>query len=260
MSAVVGTEQYLTYFNNPVGVRQGGIGSALAGGSVIGSLIAGFLSDRFGRRDAIFFSCSFWIIGTAIQTAVQNWEMLLVGRIINGVTVGVTSSQVPVYLAEISRHDKRGSIILIQQIAIDVGFTIYFFVGYGCSFIPGPASFRTTWGVQFVPCALLMLGLPFLPESPRWLASKDRVEEAMSVLAKIQANGNTQDATVIAEWNEIISTLDIERDVGPGWRKFVFNGMWKRTLVGFMVQALQQLAGAVCPCVRPLPNLCMTFR
>lgn len=70
--------------------------------------------------------------------------MLLAGRIMNGVTVGITSSQVPVYLAKIAKHDKRGSIIIIQQLAIDVGFTIYFFVGYACSFIPGLGSFRAT--------------------------------------------------------------------------------------------------------------------
>jgi MFS family permease len=92
-----------------------------------------------GRRDAIWYSCVFWLIGTFLQTAVQDWKMLVAGRIINGLTVGVTSSQVPVYLAEISKVETRGSIIMTQRVAINVGFTIYFFVGYGCSFIPGPA-------------------------------------------------------------------------------------------------------------------------
>lgn len=245
MSAVVGTQQYLNYFDNPVGAKQGAIGSALAAGSVVGSAIAGYLSDKFGRRDAIWWSCLFWILGTALQAAVQNWQMLLAGRMINGVTVGVTSSQVPVYLAEIAKRDKRGSIIVIQQLAIDVGFTIYFFVGYGCSFIPGPASFRTTWGIQFIPVVILLAGLPFLPESPRWLAAKDCVEEAIRVLACIQADGNTEDVMVLAEWEEITTTIHEERRVGHGWHKYIKNGMWKRTMVGFMVQALQQLTGAV---------------
>ncbi|KAJ4248814.1 hypothetical protein NW762_012652 [Fusarium torreyae] len=244
MSAVVGTNQYLEFFDNPTGARQGAIGSALAAGSVLGSASAGYVSDKIGRRDAIWWSCIFWIAGTIIQTAVQNWQMLLVGRIINGITVGVTSSQVPVYLAEIAKHDKRGSIIVIQQLAIDVGFTVYFFVGYGCSFIAGPASFRTTWSIQFVPCVILMLGLLFLPESPRWLISKDRLDEAITVLANIQSGGNKDDPVVIAEWDEIRNTLRVEREVGRGWRKFVKHGMWHRTLVGFMVQAWQQLAGA----------------
>lgn len=89
-----------------------------------------------------------------------------------------------------------------------------------------------------------MIGLPFLPESPRWLAKVDRTEEAIQVLAAIQANGNIDDPYVIAEYEEIMTVLIAERQAPPGWKKFVLNGMWKRTLAGFSVQAWQQLSGA----------------
>jgi hypothetical protein len=89
-----------------------------------------------------------------------------------------------------------------------------------------------------------MIGLPFLPESPRWLAKVDRTEEAIFVLAAIQANGNIEDPYVIAEYEEIITVLQAERTAPKGWRKFVLNGMWRRTLAGFSVQAWQQLSGA----------------
>ena len=72
-----------------------------------------------------------------------------------------------------------------------------YFVGYGCSFIAGPASFRTAWGIQFVPCLFLIIGLPFLPRSPRWLASKDRTDEAINILARIHAKGNVNDLSLI---------------------------------------------------------------
>ena len=170
--------------------------------------------------------------------------MLIVGRILNGITVGVTSSQVPVYLAEISKKEKRGSIIVIQQLAIEWGILFMFFIGYGCSFIPGPASFRTAWGIQFVPAFCLMIGVPFLPRSPRWLAKVGRTEQAVRVLAKIQANGNEKDPLVLAEWEEITTVLAAEREAAKGWRKFFKNGMWKRTLAGTSVQAWQQLSGA----------------
>jgi hypothetical protein len=116
--------------------------------------------------------------------------------------------------------------------------------GYGCTFIDGPASFRTAWSMQLVPCFFLMIGLPFLPESPRWLAKVDRSEEAIQTLADIQAGGNIDDPTVVAEWEEITTTLAAERSALPGWRKFVYNGMWKRTLAGFSVQMWQQNSGA----------------
>ena len=98
--------------------------------------------------------------------------------------------------------------------------------------------------MQFVPCVLFMIGLPFLPRSPRWLAMVDRTEEAIHVLANIQANGNVDDPYVIAEYEEIVTVLTAERQAPKSWRKFVYNGMWKRTLAGFSVQAWQQLSGA----------------
>jgi MFS family permease len=109
MSAVVGTNQYLEYFDNPHGIVQGSIGSALAAGSVVGSLMAGPISDKFGRRDSIFIACFWRLIGTAVQVACKNFGQLITGRILNGACVGITSSQVPVYLAEIAKPDKRGS-------------------------------------------------------------------------------------------------------------------------------------------------------
>lgn len=224
---------------------QGAIGAALAAGSVVGSIIAGPISDTFGRRDALVYSCIFWLVGTAIQVACTGRGMLIAGRVLNGITVGITSSQVPVYLAEVSKHSQRGSIIIIQQLAIEWGILIMYFIGYGCSFISGAtASFRTAWAMQFVPCVFFMIGLPFLPESPRWLAKVDRTEEAIHVLANIQAGGDLEDPYVIAEYEEIITVLTAERLAPKSWRKFVYNGMWRRTLTGFSVQAWQQLSGA----------------
>lgn len=119
-----------------------------------------------------------------------------------------------------------------------------YFIGYGCTFIDGPASFRTAWGIQFVPAFFMILGLPFLPESPRWLAKMDRSKEAIDILANVQARGDVNDPLVVAEWEEITEVLTAERAAPAGWRKFVYNGMWKRTLAGFTVQMWQQNAGA----------------
>lgn len=244
MSAIVATDQYIAYFDNPHGIIQGAIGSALAAGSVLGSLMAGPISDRWGRRDSIMFACIWWLIGTAVQVATTGIGSLIAGRILNGVCVGITSSQVPVYLAEIAKRERRGRIIIIQQLAIEWGILIMYFIGYGCSFINGTASFRTAWGTQFIPCVFLMIGLPFLPRSPRWLAKVGREDEAIQTLADIQAGGNREDPLVIAEWKEISTVLAIERESQKGWRKFFLKGMWRRTVAGVSVQMWQQLSGA----------------
>jgi hypothetical protein len=119
-----------------------------------------------------------------------------------------------------------------------------YFIGYGCSFIPGTASFRTAWGTQLIPCVILMMGLPFLPRSPRWLAKVGREDEAIQTLADIQAHGNRDDPLVIAEWEEISNAIRAESTAPKGWRKFFQRGMWKRTLAGVSVQAWQQMSGA----------------
>ncbi|RDW69207.1 MFS sugar transporter-like protein [Coleophoma cylindrospora] len=244
MSAIIGTSQYIDYFDHPTTIRQGGITAALAGGSVIGAIVAGPISNKAGRRKVIFFACIWWLLGTSLQAGAVDVAMLVVGRFVNGICVGITSSQVPVYLAEIAQKDKRGSILVIQQWAIEWGIFIMYFIGYGCSFMKGSASFRTAWAMQLVPCVILMAGLPFLPESPRWLAKVGRNEEAIQVLANIQAGGDVGDPIVVAEWEEISTILIAERESEGGWRKYFKNGMWKRTFCGTSVQAWQQLSGA----------------
>ena len=81
----------------------------------------------------------------------------------------------------------------------------------GCSFIAGTNSFRTAWAIQFIPCFFLLAGLPFLPRSPRWLAKVERVDEAIEILARIQAGGDVNDPLVVAEWEEITAILAAER-------------------------------------------------
>ncbi|KXJ95313.1 general substrate transporter [Microdochium bolleyi] len=244
IAALINSEQYIEFFDNPSGVIQGAIGSSMAAGSVIGSLMAGPISDRIGRRDSIMFGCMWWLVGTSVQVATNGTGMLIAGRILNGVCVGITSSQVPVYIAEIAKAEQRGSLVCCQQIAIEVGILIMYFIGFGCTKIPGPASFRTAWAMQFIPCVVLICGLPFLPRSPRWLAKVGRDDEAIQTLADIQADGNINDPKVIAEWEEIATVLAAERESGRGWRKFIRKGMWKRTLAGMSVQAWQQMSGA----------------
>lgn len=74
-------------------------------------------------------ACLWWFAGTAIQVATTSGGMLIAGRMLNGVCVGITSSQVPVYLAEIAKKNQRGSILVIQQLAIEVGILLMFFIG-----------------------------------------------------------------------------------------------------------------------------------
>lgn len=136
MSAINVSQQYLDFFDSPTGVWQGAIGSALAGGSVVGSLAAGPISDKWGRRNSIWFANLWWLIGTAVQVSSQSRGQLIAGRVINGLCIGVTTSQVPVYLAEIAEAKSRGSIVICQQLACEFGILIMYFLSYGCTVSP----------------------------------------------------------------------------------------------------------------------------
>ncbi|KAM5430413.1 high affinity glucose transporter [Microsporum audouinii] len=134
MSAILGTDQYKCYFNQygpgqcggPKPAVQGGITASMAGGSWLGALISGFVSDFLGRKKAIMVGAIIWIIGSVITCAAQNIAMLIVGRIINGLSVGICSAQVPVYISEVAPPTKRGRLVGCQQWAITWGILIMF--------------------------------------------------------------------------------------------------------------------------------------
>ena len=104
--------------------------------------MAGPVSNRIGRRDAIAFACLWWMFGTAVQAGCNGVGMFVAGRFSNGICVGITSSQVPVYLVEITEKERRGSIVVNQQWAIEWGIFIMYFAGYGMRLL---YSFYLPW-------------------------------------------------------------------------------------------------------------------
>ncbi|KAF2085157.1 sugar transporter [Saccharata proteae CBS 121410] len=244
MSAWIGTTQYLDYFDNPNADLQGGITASMSAGSFVGALGAGFLSDRLGRKRSMEIAAFIWLVGSAIQCSAQNVAQLIVGRIINGFTVGIMSSQIPVYLAELSPGRIRGRVVGIQQWAVEWGILIMYLISYGCSKIEGPASFRTAWGIQMVPAAVLIVALLFFPESPRWLASKDRWEECLDTLALLHGRGDPQHPVVQAEYLEVKEAVRIASEADELSVLGLFGPkMWRRTVAGTFVQLWQQLLG-----------------
>ncbi|KAF8429683.1 general substrate transporter [Tirmania nivea] len=252
MSGVLGTNAYKNYFNNPLGSRQGGITAAMPAGSLLGALISSYLGDYFSRKVAIQIGGVIWIIGAIIQAASQNVGMLIAGRIIAGICVGITSSLVPVYQSEIAPKEIRGRIVSLQQWAITWGILIQYFIQYGCSFIGGgpnyptqnPNAFRIPWGIQAIPAVFLVVGMIWFPKSPRWLASKDRWDEALSVLADIHGGGNPNDPKVLAEYKEIEDSIRFDREVAiSSYSALVQPKMAKRVLLGMSIQMWSQLCG-----------------
>ncbi|EME47811.1 hypothetical protein DOTSEDRAFT_69671 [Dothistroma septosporum NZE10] len=251
MSAIIATDPYLCYFNQgpgecvgPTANVQGGITASMAGGSWLASLFSGFLSDAVGRKRAIMVGSVIWIVGCIIVAAAQNIPMLIVGRIINGFCVGICSAQVPVYITEIAPPTKRGRLVGAQQWAITWGILIMFYISYGCSFISGTAAFRVPWALQMIPAVILFLGMIVLPESPRWLATKDKWEECEQVLILTHGNGEPNSPLVAHELEEIKEWLEIERQSQNVSYWELFSPRYiNRTHIGLFTQIWSQLTG-----------------
>lgn len=256
MSAILGTTQYKCYFNQgppttdpsqcqgPRANVQGGITASMAGGSWLAALCSGFISDIFGRKKAIMLGAIIWVIGSIIVSASQNIGMLIVGRIINGFCVGICSAQVPVYISELAPPSKRGRLVGAQQWAITWGILIMFYISYGCSFINGTAAFRLPWALQMIPAILLFIGMCFLPESPRWLARKDRWEDCHAVLTLVHGKGDPNSPFVAKELQDIKDMCEFERNNADASFLELFKpNMINRTHIGVFTQIWSQLTG-----------------
>ncbi|KAJ5812644.1 hypothetical protein N7474_008945 [Penicillium riverlandense] len=245
MSAWIGAQQYMDYFGSPDSNLQGGITASMSAGSFAGAIGAGWLSDHLGRRYALMIASVVWIIGAMVQCSAQNVTHLVAGRVVSGLAVGVTSSQTCVYLSELAPARIRGRIVGMQQWAIEWGILIMFLIAYGCHVgLPGPAAFRVCWGVQAIPGLVLFIALFFFPESPRWLASKERWEEALQTLADLHAKGNREDVAVQVEFEEVQEAVHLAHEAKDLSFLSMFGPrVWKRTLCGMSVQMWQQLLG-----------------
>lgn len=185
-----------------------------------------------------------WIIGSIIQCAAVSVSMLIVGRIINGVAVGLASMIVPVYQSEIAPRNIRGRIVSLQQWAITWGILIQFFIQYGCSKIESNAAFRIPWGIQVVPGVILLAGTTVFPYSPRWLADKGRMEEALEVLANLRAGGDKNDPEVVAEFREIEDAVNFDKtQAARSYAELFRKPAARRVFLGMTLQSWSQLTG-----------------
>ncbi|KAI2472818.1 general substrate transporter [Annulohypoxylon bovei var. microspora] len=252
MSGVIGTAAYKRYFGNPVSYRQGGITASMPAGSFVGSLASSFIADKYSRKVSLQVGCILWIIGSILQCASQNVTMLCIGRVVSGLCVGIASSIVPVYMSEIASKEIRGRVVSLQQWAITWGILLGYFMQYIFAEMGGgpnnpdqpEAAFRIPWGLQMFPAFVLFASLFFFPHSPRWLASKDRWEEAIQVIADLHGGGNVNHTKVLAEYKEIEEALRFEREEAlSGFGALVQPRIFKRVVLGMSVQMWSQLSG-----------------
>ncbi|KAK5131090.1 hypothetical protein LTR08_001308 [Meristemomyces frigidus] len=242
MTDVIASPNFLNYFNTvPTSPIIGAINSTFSGGAVFGSLMGGLTMDRYGRKRTIQMGALIAAVGGILQCAAANLAMLLVGRIISGWAIGLMSMSIPVYQAEYLET-------LTQQM-IGIGFIVSTWIGYGSRHAPNDSSYaavqwRFPLAFQVLPALLLLVGLVWLPESPRWLIEVDRDEEAVKVLRKLHYDG-TNDEWVQAEYTGIRATISAEKAItAPGWLIMFKVPQWrKRLFLGTLIQVFTQFTG-----------------
>jgi sugar porter (SP) family MFS transporter len=155
-------------------------------GAVLGAITSGKLSDFLGRKKMIIVNAVIFIIGALGCALATNIEMLIIMRVIIGIAIGITSYVVPMYIAEVSPTRRRGALVTLNQLMITIGILVSYVTDFFLSNDANLQSWRWMFAVGFFPALILLIGMFFLPETPRWLISKQRWEEGKKVLMQVE--------------------------------------------------------------------------
>jgi len=206
-------------------------------GAVIGAMVAGSLSDRFGRRRVILVTALLFVIGALVSSLAAAVATLLVGRLLIGIAIGVASMLTPLYLAEIAPAASRGAVTSLNQLCITLGILVSYLVGY--AFASTPHGWRWMLGLGAVPGTILAAGMLVLPESPRWLAGHDRLAEAEAVLRRLR----TSPAEVAEEFANLRTDLRREDGRLVPWSGLLGPRLRPALIVGIGLAMFQQITG-----------------
>ena len=225
--------------------------SALVG-CLVGSLVSGGLSDRFGRKRLLILA-GFLFTGTGILTALApNFSFFIGNRLLGGVAIGLASNLSPMYIAEISPAAMRGKFVSVNQLTIVIGILAAQLVNWliaepvpaGATAADilaswnGQAGWRWMFGAEAVPAFLFFLLMFLIPESPRWLVKNGREAEAGKILARVGGTGFAGQA--LGEIRDTLATGEIRK---VRFRSLFGPGLAKVLVVGVVLAIYQQWCG-----------------
>ncbi|KAF1346532.1 general substrate transporter [Delphinella strobiligena] len=219
-------------------------------GCLLGAIFTLIFGDRIGRRRNIMAGAAIMILGVIIQiTAVKNQAsttQFLIGRTITGIGNGMNTSTIPSYQAECSKSHNRGLLICIEGGCVAIGTMIAYWIDYGCHFGPEELTWRFPISFQIVFGVIICFFMTYLPESPRWLLSHDRADEALTVMSALR--GLPRDDPEVNNSLQVLQ--DSIRASGAGartsYRDLLTGGKsqhFRRMLLGVSSQMFQQLSG-----------------
>ncbi|GDX05420.1 sugar porter family MFS transporter [Buttiauxella sp. A111] len=203
-------------------------------GAALGALCSGPMSSSLGRKKSLLLGAVLFVIGSIGCAVAHSMEILAVSRFILGLAVGVASFTAPLYLSEIAPERIRGSMISLYQLMITIGILAAFLSDTALS---EGGHWRWMLGVITFPAIILFIGVLTLPESPRWLAMKDKHELAGKVLKLLR----NSDKEAQDELNQIRESVKMKQ---RGLQLFRHNPNFRRsTYMGVLLQFMQQFTG-----------------
>lgn len=211
--------------------------SATIGAAFLSALVAGQATDRFGRRPVILCASLVFLVGAIVMGAAPEKVTLLVGRIIVGIGIGFASMAVPVYLSEVSPLHLRGRITVVNNIFITGGQVVSSIVAGAFSEVK--MGWRYMLGLAGLPALLQLIGSAFMPESPRWLLSRERETDAREVLEKIRP----KNADLKEEIESVKVALAEDADQAGLREVFASKPVRQALLLGCLLQLFQQISG-----------------
>lgn len=234
----------LPYMQEDLGLTpltEGMVTSSLLFGAAFGALFGGRLADRNGRRRMIMVLAVVFLLGTLGCTFAPSTEVMIAARFVLGLAVGGASVTVPVYLAEVSPSNRRGRIVTQNELMIVTGQLLAFiFNAYlGNTFGEAGGIWRWMLVIATLPAIALWIGMNFMPESPRWLASIGSFGETLSVLQRIrsqeEARREFEEVKAMAV-EDYKSKMGSWKDLGIPWLRRIF-------FVGLGLAVIQQITG-----------------
>lgn len=223
---------------------EGLVTSSLLVGAAIGALLCGRLADRVGRRRTLVVLAVVFFAGALGSVVAPSSEVMAATRFVLGLAVGGASVTVPVYLAELAPTERRGAITGRNEIAIVVGQLAAFVVNavIGTVWSDHAGVWRYMLAVQAVPAVALFVGMLRMPESPRWLLSRGRDDDALAVLRQVRDPGRA--AAELLEVRALVAheRADAVRGQG-GWSELRLAWVRRLVLIGVGVAVVNQLGG-----------------
>src|ERR687898_599564 len=212
--------------------HEGLVVSSLLLGAAAGAASAGPLSDRLGRRNIIIIAAVLFTIGAIGAALAPNVGVLVLFRVLLGIAVGTAALVVPLYLSEIAPTEIRGAISSLNQLNIVVGILLAFIVN---ALLANAEAWRWMLGLAAIPSLVLLIGMFFLPETPRWLVSQDRDEDARDVLRRSRNEEETE--------KEIRDIREVEEQEEGGLRELTASWVRPALVVAIGLAVFQQIIG-----------------